>query len=169
LFNFPLSEITNSYFSSDEIFGPVGSQLHNQIADIPLVDGKIALLENFLIQRLYSSSREDRPMDYALKQIVSKHGLLTIRDLYTELGYSKRHFDRKFKSYAGISPKELATIKRFHTFYQRGWQDDVEQIEDLHQFYYDQSHFIKEFRKFTGTSPTTYFRQTGRFAKVFYM
>jgi len=169
LFNFPLSEMTNSYFSGDEIFGPAGSRLHSQIGEIPTIEGKIAVIENFLLQRLYSSSSEDRTMDYALQQIVSKHGLLIIKDLYTDIGYSKRHFDRKFKSYAGISPKELATIKRFHTVYERGWQVDFKQIEELNEFYYDQSHFIKEFRKFTGTSPTTYFRQTGRFAKVFYM
>lgn len=169
LFNFPLSEMTNSYFSGDEIFGPTGNRLQSQIEDIPLVEGKITLIEDFLIQRLYSSSRQDTTMEYALRKIVSRHGLLTIRDLYTDLGYSKRHFDRKFKSYAGISPKELATIRRFHTVYERGWQVDLKHIHELNEFYYDQAHFVKEFRKFTGTSPTIYFRQSGRFAKVFYM
>lgn len=169
LFNFPLSDLTNRYFSGDEIFGPVGNRLQSQIADTSLIEGKIALIENFLLQRLYSSRGEDTTMDYALRQIVSKHGLLTIKDLYTDIGFSKRHFDRKFKIYAGISPKELATIRRFHTVYQRGWQVDFKQIQELKEYYYDQSHFVKEFRKYTGTSPTTYFRQTGRFAKVFYM
>jgi AraC-like DNA-binding protein len=168
LFNFSLSEITNSFYQGDEIFGSAGSRLQRQIDEITTVEGKIAVLESFLLKWLYESNRGDKTMDYALQQIVSHNGLVRIEDLCTDIGYSKRHLDRKFQSYAGISPKELACILRFQVFYKLGWKVNFNDLAQLYEYYYDQSHFIKEFKKFTGNSPMTYFRKNGHFAEVFY-
>jgi methylphosphotriester-DNA--protein-cysteine methyltransferase len=103
--------------------------------------------------------------------LISFFNLMYIRCGYLRVNmalYSKRHLDRKFQSYAGISPKELACILRFQVFYKLGWQVNFNDLAQLYEYYYDQSHFIKEFKKFTGNSPMTYFRKNGHFAEVFY-
>jgi AraC-like DNA-binding protein len=159
LFNFSLVEIKNSFYQGDEIFGHEGNQLQNEIEEIAAVDGKIARLESFLLQRLHESNRGNDTMDYALQQIVFSNGVLRIEDICKDIGYSKRHLDRKFQHYAGITPKELACILRFQVFYKLGWQMNFNDIGQMYDYYYDQSHFIKEFKKFTGHSPMSYFRQ----------
>lgn len=69
-------------------------------------------------------------------------------------GYTKRHLTRLFKKYYGISPKVLLNILRLHlclTLLLEGGQS-IDEIMEICGFY-DQSHFIKEIKKYTGFSP----------------
>jgi len=60
-----------------------------------------------------------------------------------------------FKQHVGFSPKLLARIFRFQNFYRRwarGLSFDAMK-EELYDYYYDQAHFTKEFKKMTGYTP----------------
>jgi AraC-like DNA-binding protein len=83
------------------------------------------------------------------------HGRMPIKELERKTGYTRRYLDLLFKQHVGLSPKDLAGIFRFQRFYQkwaRGLSYDVLK-EELYDYYYDQAHFSKEFKRMTGHSP----------------
>lgn len=161
---FPLQDITNAVYSLTAVFDLPGRSLQQTVTDAPTFERKIQAVEQFLIQRL-----SDSPVsfiDHAVHLIQTHHGLLSIRELCSELGYSKRHVDKKFGEWLGISPKMLARIVRFQQFYQYwGMQEGY---PDIYTAYYDQAHFIKEFKAFTGDAPLAYARKTNQFGWLFY-
>jgi AraC-like DNA-binding protein len=73
---------------------------------------------------------------------------------------SERQFERRFKAAIGISPKKYQRIVRFEKTFERlhraKYSDLVTIAHDL--YYTDQSHFIKEFKEFSGLSPYNYLK-----------
>ncbi len=81
----------------------------------------------------------------------------TVLDMASRFGYEKRHLCRIFKKFYGVSPKVLLNIVRLHkclTLLEKG-----KTLEDIMNDcgFYDQSHFIKEIKKYTGFSPLELF------------
>ncbi|HVW15677.1 MAG TPA: helix-turn-helix domain-containing protein, partial [Mucilaginibacter sp.] len=76
--------------------------------------------------------------------------------LEKETGYSSRWLHRKFTEHLGTGPKTLAEIIRFKQFYQAYSAGASPQSlkEQVYQNYHDQSHFIRAFKRFTGSTPT---------------
>src|SRR5262249_5975847 len=82
-------------------------------------------------------------------------GLISIRQLERETGYTRRYLEMLFKSHVGLSPTVLAGIFRFQKFYVR-WAEGLrfdELKDELYDYYYDQAHFTKEFKRMTSFSP----------------
>jgi AraC-like DNA-binding protein len=102
-------------------------------------------------------------VDYAINAITSSHGLIGIRELERKTGYTKRYLDLLFKEHVGIAPKSLSTILRFQHFY-KGMENQKKNIYDL---YYDESHFIKEFKRYTGHSPKRFMGISNDFGRHF--
>jgi AraC-like DNA-binding protein len=71
---------------------------------------------------------------------------------------SRRQFERKFIHYAGYSPKQFQRIARFNAVI-KGFEQQPGSLTEMahHCGYYDQSHFIHDFRLFSGYSPKTFF------------
>ncbi|MCX8131671.1 MAG: AraC family transcriptional regulator [Clostridia bacterium] len=167
-FSIPLYELTNQFYHADEVLNRIGCELQKRIADSKSVEEKIFILESFLLNQLFSSRKAASFIEYAANQITLKNGVINISELITDTGYSKRHFDRKFKEHIGVSPKELARVLRFQAFYSKIAMNKNDIRDQMYDFYYDQSHFIKEFKRFTGLTPKEYFKQDNNFAKTFF-
>jgi AraC-like DNA-binding protein len=86
------------------------------------------------------------------------------------MGYSKRYLDMLFKDHLGISPKTYSGIVRFQSFYKLWANTDNTNFyaDNVYEMYYDQAHFIKEFKKYTGHSPKQYANLKNDFGKIFY-
>jgi AraC-like DNA-binding protein len=82
--------------------------------------------------------------------------MISVRELEKETGYSSRWLQRKFSEHLGTGPKNLAEIvrfKQFYTAYSAGApSQELKQL--MYHYYHDQSHFLRAFRRFTGTTPT---------------
>ena len=75
-----------------------------------------------------------------------------------------------FTDKLGISPKNLSTIIRFKQYY-NAVANNAElsfMKNDFYDFYYDRSHFMKEFKRFTGLSYSGFENKTNDFGKLFY-
>lgn len=96
--------------------------------------------------------------------------MVSIKEIETQTGYSKRYLDMLFKEHVGVSPKRLASIARFQIFYEL-WAKGKSKTffkDDLYTYYYDQSHFIKEFKRFTGFTPQRFAEINNEFGRIFY-
>lgn len=96
---------------------------------------------------------------YVRRRIYEKNGNITIKELAGETGYSECYIRRSFEQIHGISPKVFERFVRFQNMLREIGENtesvDIEQIA-LECGYYDQSHMMKDFKSFTGTTPEQY-------------
>ena len=156
----PLSELQNQIVPLDAIWGKVAFELREQLYAAPTVRARFALLEKMLLTRLGVPSQGLKAVQYAVAEISRHHGALSIRELSENMGMSQKHLIVQFKQMVGCTPKELGRLYRFADILA---SIDLTQPVDwtlvAHQFsYHDQSHFIRDFKEFTGHTPTDYLR-----------
>jgi AraC-like DNA-binding protein len=100
----------------------------------------------------------ENPLEGPLNLIFSSNGLATVAEMVAVAGVSERQLERLFKKYIGLSPKYYARIIRFNYIFQLIKSKENSWAEIVYQSgYYDQSHFIHNFKAFTGEDPSAYF------------
>lgn len=168
-FRLPLNNIKNEIHSLEDIEGRIVKELEEKIANVESVEGKLALLQQFLLKQM-CLQQEDPVFEYCVAKIISSKGKVTIKELEKKTGYSSRWLNMKFKDKLGVSPKNLATIIRFKQYYNAVSNNDERSFlkNDFYDLYYDPSHFMKEFRRFTGLSYSGFESKANEFGKLFY-
>jgi AraC-like DNA-binding protein len=168
-FNFSLNDIQNQIHSLRDVLGGAGKQLTEQINNAPSLQQKIDLLQQFLLRRL-SLHDEDPVFEYCIEKIIASKGCITVKELERKTGYSSRWLNMKFNDKLGISPKGLSSVIRFKQYYQAFINGKETSFfrNDFYQLYYDQSHFIRDFRRFTGLPPVKFEKQINDFGKSYY-
>ena len=168
-FHFTLNEIQNKIYSLSDVLGNIGKQLVEQMNNTTSPQQKIVVLQQFLLNQL-SLQNEDLIFEYCIEKITSSKGKITIKELEKKTGYSSRWLNMKFNDKLGVSPKNLCSITRFKQYYQAFISGNEKTFfrNDFYEFYYDQSHFIKDFKRFTGLPPTKFEKQTNNFGESYY-
>ncbi len=168
-FHLPQSEIKNQIHPLTDILGNIAKQLEEEMSNTESIDGKVFLLQQFLL-KLFSHQDADYIFDYCVQKLQSTKGKISIAKLEKETGYSSRWLYKKFIDKVGVSPKNLSSIIRFQQYYQAlANNQELGFIKkDFYNYYYDQSHFIKEFKRFTGLPPSRFENANNDFGKIFY-
>jgi len=154
-FHLQYTAVKNEITDLAELVGNRAVVLRSRLAETTDVNQKVQLLQDFLIRQL-ENYPADQIYDHCIHRIMATNGLITVAQLEKETGYSALWLNRKFSEHLGTSPKGLAEIVRFKPFYQAysiGASTHILKQHIYHQ-YYDQSHFLRAFRRFTGTTPT---------------
>jgi AraC-like DNA-binding protein len=163
------SELKNKIFLLEDAFGKSARDVQEMIANTESIPGKIATIQKYLI-KLLSKSEPDPVLDYCITQIKSTKGLITVNELESKTGYSRRWLYDKFTDKVGVSAKNYSSIVRFMQFYER-WArtGDYNNVKaNLYEYFFDQAHFIKEFKRFTGSSPLRFVKSENEFGRIFY-
>jgi len=168
-FHFTLNEIQNQIYSLSDVLGNLGKQLVELINNATTAQQKIVLLQQFLLKQLLLYN-EDLIFEYCIDKITDSKGRITIKELEKKTGYSSRWLNMKFKEKLGVSPKNLSSIIRFKECYKACLDGNEKSFfkNDFYELYYDQSHFIKDFKRFVGLSPTKFEKQINNFGKSYY-
>lgn len=158
LFGFPASDFTNISPDLASVFGREGSRLDERVCTVSANEDRIAIISEFLTGKLNATSRELPSIYRSIHSVLANKGTLTVDLLAAEYDISKRQFERRFKDLAGLSPKLCSRVIRF----QAATQFKLDGTRDLTEIayacgYYDQSHFINDFREFSGYTPKEYF------------
>lgn len=111
---------------------------------------RISVVEHFLISRLQSSA-PDQLIANAVAAIIRSHGNIRITELADELHISQSPLEKRFRKIVGASPKKFASIVRMKHVLNGG--TEALSGKSFEAGFYDQAHFIKEFKKFTGETP----------------
>src|SRR5436190_5750167 len=165
-FNLQLNNIANSIHPLTDILGTVAKRLEEQISNTQSIEGKVTLLQQFLLNQ-FMLQQEDSIFEYCVAKITSSKGKITIKELEQKTGYSSRWLNIKFKDKLGVSPKTLSTIIRFNQYYNAvANNNEMDFMQNaFYDYYYDQSHFLKEFKRFTGQSYSGVEKATNNFGK----
>ena len=158
LFGIPATELTNLSPDLSSIFAREGGELTERMITALNNEDRVLVMSGFLTEKLMLARRDLPPIFRSVHQIMDSSGSLSINDLATNFNISKRQFERKFKELAGLSPKLYSRVIRF----QAATRHKVSGSRDLTAIaydcgYYDQSHFINDFKEFSGYTPKEYF------------
>ncbi|MCX6127182.1 MAG: helix-turn-helix domain-containing protein [Proteobacteria bacterium] len=168
-FDFPMNEIIDTVIELDSCIGPSAHQLEEQILNAVSHRDRVNLLEQFLLERLKYSDPKDIFVDQACRYIVQSSGENNIANLASLVGLSERQIERKFLTEVGVSPKFLSRIARLQRFLSMAENNHVLTLTDaaLACGYYDQAHFIRDFKAFSGLSPSSYLVQDNVLTEFF--
>ncbi len=138
--------------------GKSGRVLQSKILDCKSDFERIRVLQAFLEHRISKVAAQPSLGSQLVDQMILAKGQLRISDLAENAGLSVRSLERKFKSAAGFSPKRFARILRFQSAIGQ-YQSRFEDLTSLglECGYYDQAHFIHDFKEFSGYTPSQYF------------
>lgn len=165
--NIPVSEFNHGAVSIEHVFGKEAERLEALVMLSETVEERMQVIEQFLISRLYRSEH-DRIVHSSL-QYLGLTNMMSVDQLANSHGISMRQLERKFKNTTGLSPKTLMRIMRFQRFFALLESENELNLTQLalDAGYYDQAHFIRDFHRFAGMSPTQYFKSDNRFANHF--
>lgn len=168
-FNLKLAEVKNAIHNYSDIAGKTVLELEDRLAHTATLHGKVRLVQQYLLQQLHASS-DDNVFDYAVQKILNTNGRVTIKELERVTGYSSRWLNMKFTEKLGVSPKNLSSIIRFQQYYKAlATNGEMFFLErEFYNYYYDQSHFIKDFKRFTGFPPVQFEQRRNDYDHIFY-
>ncbi|MGZ5279924.1 MAG: DUF6597 domain-containing transcriptional factor [Pseudobdellovibrionaceae bacterium] len=158
-FSLPYEEIVDQVIDLSSYDKSTADLLHDDIAKIASNDERLQYMQAFLKSRLEQESQEDLYARQACRYIMQSEGEYSVAELVKLIGFSERQLERKFKKQVGISPKILSRIVRFQKILRLAQDSKNLTLVDaaVSCGYYDQSHFIRDFTKFSGDSPLKYF------------
>lgn len=158
LFGIDLAPYTDRVVPLTTVSSIDSSELTHLIDVSYTVDDRISHIENWFTSilkqgRLFDSSTVAK----AVEIILEKNGLVDIKQIAEILGISERQLERSFKKVTGVTPKFYSRIIRFNYIFTivKNGNDSWIRVA-LESGYFDQSHFIKNFKEFTGEEPSSY-------------
>lgn len=151
----PLAELRDSTVTLRDLNDRALLTLESMLADCASVEEIVGVLDEFFLRQQSRSAPHEPVIEQCVERIRDTHGAMSLTAWTRERCIDPRTLQRKFAARIGITPKTYARIVRFKHAYHRLITQcaSVARADDYLDGYYDQSHFYKEFRYFTGTSP----------------
>jgi AraC-like DNA-binding protein len=148
---FGLTIRTENLFSSTKL-----NVILEKISEAKTNTQRITHMEAFLQAHL-SINKPDLLIGKAIQQIKQQNGILKIKDLAASLHISQDPFEKRFRSQVGATPKQYTSIIRLRSLINNFSSYSSFTEASYEAGYFDQSHFIKDFRVFTGQTPKDFF------------
>lgn len=157
----PIKDLENKETDLKTLLGEgPATELEHKIIHAANTAERIQYAEAFLLHKLKGSETIDNIVRSTIDLILSTKGRTSIHDLLKNNPSKRRQLERRFSTLTGLSPKQLARIIRFQTALKMLLNNETSHLADLayENEYYDQAHFIKDFKAFTGINPKKFFK-----------
>jgi AraC-like DNA-binding protein len=157
----PLGELQNLNVSLADLWErEYVDRLLSRVGSAKTADEKLRSVAEWLLQVAVRPLCHHASVDHSLDALTVNPVVLSSAAVAATFNLSQRRFIRIFRDEVGLSPKLFCRITRFSNVVRRMEGRDVVDWRDLAAAggYYDQSHFIHEFREFCGLTPTEYLR-----------
>ncbi|MHA4736883.1 response regulator transcription factor [Dyadobacter sp. MSC1_007] len=157
-FRLPIHELFETNVALDEFFRPSElMQLEEQLGTTGSIEKKVAIVQQFFIERI-RNEKTDMLIAKSVEKITAANGVLDVKDLSESLYISRDAFEKRFRKAVGTAPKQFADIVRMKALIGRAHLTDSLLDSALSAGFFDQSHFIRNFKRFTGLTPKDFFR-----------
>ena len=157
--NTPLEQLVDKETHIAKLFGKIAaSQLEQQIIEAKDTHQRIEIIETFLLKKLHEQATITSIVKATVDTFLKTSGSATI-NLISEGSLAKRRqLERHFKKQIGISPKQLGKVIRFQASLLMLLNRQTETLTHIayENDYFDQNHFIKDFKEFVGVTPSEF-------------
>ncbi|MGB7208737.1 MAG: AraC family transcriptional regulator [Pyrinomonadaceae bacterium] len=157
-FPFPMEEIKDSVVDADLVWGSDFGYLRERLLATKDMDARFRMAEDFLLKKFRFALDLNPCVAYAIGEMTNHPDAISIARMNQKIGYSQKHFTDMFRRNVGVTPKAYLKIMRF--------QKAVKTIDAASAIewnliaqdcgFYDQSHFINDFKHFSGFTPDEY-------------
>lgn len=165
----PLKEMENTPVPLDRLFGGKGVELEKSILNATTTEQRIHIAETFLLDYLSKTETIDRVIKSIVDTMLIDNGQTKVATLSENNNISRRQLSRKFASAIGLSPKQLSKTIRLQATLKALLSAEKSKLTEIayENEYSDQSHFIKEFKEFTGYSPKEFYGEQLQMSVIF--
>lgn len=158
----PLGELRNLNVGLDDLWGTHAGDLRERLLLARTPELRLRLLGEGLLARAVRPLASHPAVAHAVREFVGPRAR-TVAEVSGDLGLSQRRFIELFSGEVGLTPKLFCRVRRFqevvriaHTSERVDWARVA-----LACGYFDQAHFIHDFRAFSGLTPSAYLLQRG--------
>lgn len=154
----PLEEFANATADLDDVLGSSTSlnQLHEEMAEAASHEHRLQMVEEFLLAHV-RPTRPDPEVAAAVALIERSQAQVRVHEIARRVGLSQSALERRFRRFVGATPRKFASIVRLQNVI-RLHESGADFTAIAHGAgYYDQAHFIHDFKRFTGHAPTAFF------------
>jgi AraC-like DNA-binding protein len=154
----PASELNEQCVSLEDVFGLSRNSLRDRLLGCAKPEQKFAAAERWLLAQAARPLEKHPAVEYATRQFVHGPILQRLSNMLDRVGYSQRHFNQLFSDEVGLTPKRFLRVRRFQNVISSIPRAKAVDWADLavRCGYYDQSHFVHDFRSFCGLTPAAY-------------
>ncbi|MGH9972222.1 MAG: DUF6597 domain-containing transcriptional factor [Pyrinomonadaceae bacterium] len=151
-----LDTITDNTISTGEIWGREGLDIEDAVFEAGSDARRQQLVEEFLLRRLAMTAAYRPRFEAAIGAIIRSRGQARVLEVAEHVEWSPRQLEREFRVSVGLSPKALARIIRFQNLLRLVGEGALREWASLalEVGYADQPHMVREFREFSGQSPS---------------
>lgn len=149
----PANELFNLSLSLDDIFEKSSvDEVEDKLSIASTDNQRVKIVEQFLLTQL-KDIQTDKLIIEAVKLIYQSNGKIRVKELNSSLCISQSPFEKRFRKVVGTTPKKFTSIIRFNSVL-----DNLNETKSLIEIcyennFFDQAHFIKDFKHFTGQTP----------------
>lgn len=160
----PQPELINTYIDAEAVWPTELRQLNERLSSAAAWPEMLPMIEDFLLGRIRRVRAALHPADAVGQLLLHPPPHLTLDALARHACLSPRQLDRQFSQRLGVGPALYARIVRFdRAFRLKNSQPGLDWLSiALACGYYDHQHLAKDYRAFTGTSPSAFFEQDNR-------
>ena len=160
LFKIPIHLLNNKVVPLEVFLGKRTPEFKEKVLSAPSDETKIRMVDDFfgsLVRQLHTPYRS--AVEFAQDLMLQNNGLVNIENLSNQLNISRRSLERHFSENVGMSPKYYARVLRFnYAFGLKRANPALDWFDIIYDCgYFDQTHFIKDFRHFTGEPPVAFY------------
>ncbi|RFU41349.1 AraC family transcriptional regulator [Actinomadura logoneensis] len=162
----PATDLRNRWAPVDAVWRRAVDRIRNRLAEAASSTAALRLVEDELRTRLTGAPAHGLPLaQHVGRRLETSFGAIPVRTLAADAGVSGNHLAAQFKTHVGVTPKRVARIYRFaRLILSVDARGPVDWSRLCHTAgYFDQAHFSKEFKEFTGHTPTQYLDLRRRF------
>jgi AraC-like DNA-binding protein len=151
---FSMSEMIDASYDAADVLGNEIEEVNNKLQEAEGFDEIKTIIEHFLLDQVKVLKRP-LPFDKAMLEMIRFHGNIPIEKVASMACLSLRQFERVSKERIGFSPKMFARLVRFSKAYRlRENFPELTWTSIAYSCgYFDQMHFIRDFKEFTGITP----------------
>ena len=169
LTDFPAHAMENKAVPLMALLGVEANKLENDVINAASNEERIKILDCFFTKLITNAKVIDSITKSSIELILALKGQLTIEELSGNLNINKRKLERRFAAVIGVSPKQLSKIIRLQATLKMINNDQFTSLTAIahNGNYYDQAHFIKDFKEFTGVSPKEFYSENLKLSTLF--
>jgi AraC-like DNA-binding protein len=159
----PAGELRDTTVSLDALWGRRAIDLRDRLLEAATHEARFEILEQVLLTELTRGSErhgldQRGPVGFALRRFMAAPHTTTIASVSEQIGLSPKRFIQVFRDETGFTPKVFCRIRRFQEAL--GHMENCSTVAwanvALDCGYFDQAHFIHDFRAFSGINPSSY-------------